>query len=257
MIQNLNNAAGEKEISDPDIKPSSTSSSLLPSDAESQPSTPSPNSPISNSDSFTILPTKYSKILVPHDNTEMSDKALGHAIYLANATGAEIVVLFVLEKIEDISDSSLVASVNEGEAQELGGKKRAGVEKEKEKENVIGTSVKPQTDKEKNIENKEEVETEGEEGLEANVTVSAHGEAKKMIIEKLNLCKSAGAIGQVSYKLTTGRSVEDEIIDIVKGEDADLIVMTSGTISASIRSIGSTARKVIDNVNVPVLIIRR
>lgn len=255
MIQNHNNGAGEKEISDPDIKSSSTSSSLLPSDAESPPSTSDPNSLTSTSDSYTILPTRYSKILVPHDNTEMSDKALGHAIYLANATGAEIVILFVLEKIEDISDSSLVASVSKGEAQEVGGKKQAGIEKEKE--DVIGTSVKPQTDEEKNIDSRDELKTEDEEGLEADVTVSAHGEAKKMIVEKLNLCKSAGATGQVSYKLSTGRSVEDEIIDIVKGEDADLIVMTSGTISASIRSIGSTARKVIDNVNVPVLIICR
>jgi nucleotide-binding universal stress UspA family protein len=55
----------------------------------------------------------------------------------------------------------------------------------------------------------------------------------------------------------TGRSVEEEIVDLVKGGDADLIVMTSSTISSSIRSIGSTARKVIDNVDIPVLIIHR
>jgi len=61
----------------------------------------------------------------------------------------------------------------------------------------------------------------------------------------------------VSYRLTTGRSVEDEIINLVNIGDADLIIMSSGTISSSIRSIGSTARKVIDHVDVPVLIIHR
>lgn len=41
------------------------------------------------------------------------------------------------------------------------------------------------------------------------------------------------------------------IINLANTAEADIIVMTSTTISASTRSIGSTAKKVIDNVSVP------
>jgi nucleotide-binding universal stress UspA family protein len=78
-----------------------------------------------------------------------------------------------------------------------------------------------------------------------------------MIEDKLNLCKNAGATGRVTFRLATGRSVDEEIINLANSGDADLIVMTSSTISSSIRSIGSTARKVIDSVNVPVFVIHR
>lgn len=193
--------------------------------------------PDSELHSDTILVPEYSKILIPHDNTAMSDKALGHAIYLANATGAEIVILFVMENIDDISKSSLIASIKEDEKKN----KVAQIDKGKEiMENTYSNNL-----------------TEGNNESDANLTITAHGEAKKMIVEKLNLCKASGAIGLVSYRLTTGRSVEDEIINLVNIGDADLIIMSSGTISSSIRSIGSTARKVIDNVDVPVLIIHR
>jgi len=170
--------------------------------------------------SSSILPSAYKKILVPvpHDNTKMSDKALGHAIYLANATGSEIIILFVVEKIEDISDTTFVGS-------DSGSEGVANKERNRDDEDV------------------------------QMITVTAQGEVKKMIEEKLNLCKAAGIKGQISYRLTTGKSVEDEIANLASTGDVDLIVMTSDTISSSIRSFGSTARKVIDNVKIPVMII--
>ncbi len=170
--------------------------------------------------SSSILPSAYKKILVPvpHDNTEMSNKALGHAIYLANATGSEIVILFVVEKIEDISDTTFVGS-------DSGSEGVVNEERNRDDEDV------------------------------QMITVTAQGEVKKMIEEKLNICKAAGIKGQISYRLTTGKSVEDEIANLASTGDVDLIVMTSDTISSSIRSFGSTARKVIDNVDVPVMII--
>ncbi len=170
--------------------------------------------------SSSILPSAYKKILVPvpHDNTEMSDKALGHAIYLANATGSEIIILFVVEKIEDISDTTFVGS-------DSGSEGVVNEERNRDDEDV------------------------------QMITVTAQGEVKKMIEEKLNLSKAAGIKGQISYRLTTGKSVEDEIANLAGTGDIDLIVMTSDTISSSIRSFGSTARKVIDNVDVPVMII--
>jgi hypothetical protein len=42
---------------------------------------------------------QYKKILVPDDSSELSDKALSHAIYLSNVTGAEIVMLNIVKDI--------------------------------------------------------------------------------------------------------------------------------------------------------------
>ena len=41
---------------------------------------------------------RYERILVPHDGSEMSDKALKHAVYLSKISGTEIVILHVLER---------------------------------------------------------------------------------------------------------------------------------------------------------------
>ena len=40
-----------------------------------------------------------STILVPHDGTEMSDKAFGKAVELAKALGSSLILLHVLEEI--------------------------------------------------------------------------------------------------------------------------------------------------------------
>jgi nucleotide-binding universal stress UspA family protein len=49
-------------------------------------------------DSATLSPmTGYKKILMPHDGSEMSDKALKHAVYIAEVSGAELVILNVIE----------------------------------------------------------------------------------------------------------------------------------------------------------------
>ena len=53
---------------------------------------------------------RYQKILVPHDGSEMSDKALRHAAYLAKISGAEIVLLNVIEH-EVIPPSTLLTFI--------------------------------------------------------------------------------------------------------------------------------------------------
>lgn len=52
---------------------------------------------------------KIRKILVPHDGEQMSDKALMYAAELANALGAEIILLHVIEEIE-VSASLLLGN---------------------------------------------------------------------------------------------------------------------------------------------------
>jgi nucleotide-binding universal stress UspA family protein len=53
---------------------------------------------------------QYKRILVPDDRSESSDSALSHAIYLSNSTGAEIVVLNVIKKIDKIEPTTIEAT---------------------------------------------------------------------------------------------------------------------------------------------------
>jgi len=51
---------------------------------------------------------QHNGILVRHDKTEKSDKALGHAIYQSKLSGAEIIILNVIEHVKTES-SALIA----------------------------------------------------------------------------------------------------------------------------------------------------
>ena len=53
----------------------------------------------------------YSKILVPHDTSQMSDRALSHAAYIARMTGSRIELLHVLELAKDIPPSALLTLI--------------------------------------------------------------------------------------------------------------------------------------------------
>jgi nucleotide-binding universal stress UspA family protein len=56
---------------------------------------------------------EYNTILVPHDGSEMGDKALKHAIYLSKISGAEIVILHVVEHIDNVDSGGLLATSKE------------------------------------------------------------------------------------------------------------------------------------------------
>jgi nucleotide-binding universal stress UspA family protein len=150
---------------------------------------------------------KYMKILVPHDRSEMSDKALSHAIYLARLSDAEIIILNVLERLEK-TDSSVSATLKEGE----------------------------------------------DDKSSADLEITMTGEVKQLIEEKMRLCREAGVKSQISYQIQTGKPSE-KIVKVIEEINVDLIIMASNKVGSSIRGIGSTARKVIDNVKKPVLIV--
>jgi nucleotide-binding universal stress UspA family protein len=147
---------------------------------------------------FSLLDSKiqYVRILVPHDGSEMSDRALRHAVYLSKVSGAEIVILHVLEHIENIFQKT----------------KRKGS---------------PMT----------------EEGI------------RQMLEERIKLCKKAG-VKELSYIIRAGGPA-DEIASLVGQEYYDLIVMASSRVSSTIGIIlGSNAKRVIDSVGKPILVIR-
>jgi nucleotide-binding universal stress UspA family protein len=150
---------------------------------------------------------QYSRILVPHDGSEISDKALAHAIYQSKISGAEIVILNVVEHVEPLATATM-----KGEGEEFDKTRRADLE------------------------------------------ITVGGEVKQMIEEKIRLCKEAGVTSQVSYKIQTGRPV-DEIAKLAEEMNIDLIVMASSRITSSVMVLGSITRKVMDSTKKPVLVI--
>lgn len=153
---------------------------------------------------------KYKMILVPHDGSEISDKALNHAIYLSKVSDAEIIILNVLDRIGSKDSSAVLATMKRGE----GGRDKAN----------------------------------------SDLEITMEGGVKQMIEEKMKLCKEAGVKSKVSYKIQTGKPL-DEIVKLSEEMNIDLVVMASSRIISSIRVLGSTTRKVISTIKKPVLVI--
>ena len=55
-------------------------------------------------------PRNIKKILMAHDGSEMSDKALRHALYLSKSSGAELVIMNVIDP-DVIPPSALLAFI--------------------------------------------------------------------------------------------------------------------------------------------------
>ena len=61
---------------------------------------------------FSSHTPQFKKILVPHDSSQMSDKALAHAVYISKITGAHIEMLHIIELTRDIlPPSTLLAFI--------------------------------------------------------------------------------------------------------------------------------------------------
>jgi len=69
----------------------------------------SSNTPYSYSIFKSNIPS-YTKILVPDDGKEISNKALNQAIYLSNLSGAEIVILRIVGDVDKLRDTSVNVS---------------------------------------------------------------------------------------------------------------------------------------------------
>jgi nucleotide-binding universal stress UspA family protein len=80
------------------------------------------------------------------------------------------------------------------------------------------------------------------------------GRLEEMIKERISLCRDSGVESQISYRIQTGKAL-DQIVDLAKNSDVDLIIMVSDKIGSSIKGIMSSTRKVIDAVNTPVLVL--
>ena len=63
--------------------------------------------------STAIVPSPYRRILIPHDGSEMSDRALNHALYISRMANAEMVIFHVMES-DSIPPSTLLAFIKPG-----------------------------------------------------------------------------------------------------------------------------------------------
>jgi nucleotide-binding universal stress UspA family protein len=155
----------------------------------------------------TIVASPYKRILVPYDGSEMSDRALNHALYLAKMANAEVMIFHVMES-ESIAPSTLLAF------------------------------IKPDTDLK---DARERLRTTFEGGM------------ARLLEEKVRAAKASGISG-VSTKISSGKPADAIVIES-EAVGYDLIVMASSRIASSIRSLGSTARRVLDSTRKPVLLI--
>jgi len=150
-----------------------------------------------------------SKILIADDGKDESDRVLNYAVTLSRYSGAELLLLRILEDMEKMGNVSVQGS-NEG-----------------------------------NMSNKD---------MKREVKGGIIDEMEK----KINRCKEAGCENKISYKFRVG-DAKEEIINEVKEGNYDLIVLRSSRSSHKdswMRSFFSDARKIISNINIPVLIVQ-
>jgi nucleotide-binding universal stress UspA family protein len=155
----------------------------------------------------------FHKILVPHDGSKMSDKALSYAIYLSKISASDIFILNVIEKYSDLND-------------------------------VLPTTIRAEFGQEK----------EWDKISSKDLHVRIGGALKRIIEDKVSLCKEAGVVANIAFEIRTGNAAE-EIIKVAEQNQFDIVIMASHRLTSTIRGIGSTTRKVIDTIKKPVLVI--
>lgn len=182
----------------------------------------------------------YKKILVPHDGSEVSDKALAHAVYLSKISKAEIFILNAVEDLHEIAPTTISAS---GEPEVVGSASEE-IQVTNNEANFATSDYGTSTASTRtNIKSKE-------------LDVTVQGRLTDMIQERIALCKEAGVESHVSYRIQTGNTV-DSIVNLTKEINADLIIMVSEKLGSTIKGIMSSTRKVIDAVEIPVLVLSK
>lgn len=157
---------------------------------------------------------QFTKILVPYNASQISNKALRYAIYLSKIANSDIFILSVIENYEDLKD-------------------------------VLPVTIKVGQEEELSRSNKSDIQA-------GDLKIGLEGALRKSIEEKINLCKEAGLKARITYEIRNGNP-SDEIIKVA--EMTDLIIMGSHRVTSTIKSMGSTTRKVMDISRKPVLLI--
>ena len=91
--------------------------------------------------------------------------------------------------------------------------------------------------------------------IKENLSTTSESDIRLLLEERTKLCQRAG-VKEVSYVIRSGRPAE-EIVSLIGERYYDLIVMASSRITSTIGIIlGSNAKKILDSVAKPILVIR-
>lgn len=163
----------------------------------------------------------FNKILVTYDDSEKSDRAIEYAIYLSKISGAEITILQVLGNIDKLENSHIDVS-----------------NKKKDSESTSTFS---------NLTNESEIKDQ-------NYSIHIEGEIVKSMEDKIKEIESTGFKNKVSYKIRSG-FVVDEITKETIESKYDLLIISSSHMDSWIKSLFSETRKIISNVDLPILLL--
>ena len=178
-----------------------------------------------NSDNSTHISNSnipsFKKVLVTYDDTEKSDKAIKYSIYLSSISGAEITILQVLGNLDKLENSHMDVS-NRGTSS-----------------NKITSSSSSTIDSEKG----------------PNYSVNVEGQIIESMEDRIKAIENTGFKNKITYKIRTGWVV-DEIVKEVNGSEYDLLIISSSHLRSWVKSLFSEARKIISNVDIPVLLLQ-
>ncbi len=90
--------------------------------------------------------------------------------------------------------------------------------------------------------------------MEKDLKRNVEGELVNTMEEKIRKSVQAGSKNKISYQIKAGHTVE-EIVKECEQTNYDLIVMATIHLDSWMRSLFSDARKIISNINTPVLIV--
>jgi nucleotide-binding universal stress UspA family protein len=173
-----------------------------------------------NSISKSNIPS-FRRILVTYDGNDKSDKAINYSIYLSNISSAELVILQVIEKIDKFENTTMHVSDKNSSNNSTG---------YSTSDNISGAT--------------DQVNS-----------VSVEGQVIDSMEEKLRTIKNAGLENNVSYRIRTGSAVE-EIVNEINESHYDLLVLSTSHLDSWIKSLFSDTRKIISNINTPVLLLQ-
>ena len=92
------------------------------------------------------------------------------------------------------------------------------------------------------------------QGSNKNIKTEVKGQVIDEMELKIKRCREAGCENKISYKFKVGNPLE-EIVKEIKVGNYDLLVLRSVHLDSGVRALFSSARKIIGNVDIPVLIV--
>ncbi|MDR4489751.1 MAG: universal stress protein [Candidatus Nitrosocosmicus sp.] len=212
------------------------------------------------------IPT-YHRILVTDDGKEYSNKAINHAMAISNMSGAEVVLLRVIEDVSKIEDTSV--KVEEGKeisnkpsstdtapkdfSENDDSKADNQTEDLKTTQSDISTPTAEYTTTNTSTDTSRSPTNSMSPSSASSLQTTIKGPMVEEMEDTIKACRVAGYKNKISYKFRAGEKI-DQIVDEINSKDYDMVILTSKNINSWYKSLFSDTRKIIGNIDVPVLI---